>query len=66
MKKTKQKELRTVAVRLPENVVQEIESLKERVQKSPEYYGKVSVSTAALTRMALLYGLETIKEKYGE
>jgi len=48
------------------NVVQEIESLKERVQKSPEYYGKVSVSTAALTRMALLYGLETIKEKYGE
>jgi len=58
------KELKTVSVRLPVDVVESMEALRERIQASPEYYGKVNVSTAVVVRMALLSGLDEIERKY--
>lgn len=60
------RELKTVSVRLPVDIVERMEAVRERIQASPEYYGKVNVSAAVVVRMALLSGLEAVEKQYPE
>ncbi len=59
-----QPKLKTVSIRLPIEVIERMEKLQTRIQAAPEYAGAVNITTAAVIRMALIKGMDTLEKDY--